>query len=656
MAAVRSEFLSEPNPKSSSPSQSDRLRAVKNQVTTCLQQLRQKLHQLHQHHQQQPPASFRKSSSRSRFYRIFVKADYPALGVKSKLVRQFQRILKAGRKGNESAESVTQSESEWKVPVADERHRLQFVARLFSSTLIATEEVCLSRSGSGNGNGSGNGSGTGSGIVSESETKKISMTIIESNYIAVREEFPDIDAEVRAILLAHAQNGITISSIKSEYRKLTGCQFPLHENITDFLLTIPHVTAECCETGTRIFNLKPSKENRHLYEMVLAQKQRGDFSSGPPSSVDEHPKFAVPRVPPRNWRYQYKRKAVSPLPHDDHRKHLLRERNVRGASDDKENVVPANSATLQQMAKAAGESNWCYQDNWNHLNNFYQQSNANAPPKSVPRNSYEVDAPKKQTPFAVPEMHHHNKNLNLSQNTNHQPVQDMNNNQQQDRDERIIKRRETTPTATMTSGTNNDSLMTISSGYDAFLLDFPLMGDDFFLYLARMELCCRFRRYERVLQSGLCASGQTIIGARNRLRKVYLPEGTQIIINIGSVDIMRGKPLVQIEHDFRLLIKEMHSRRFVPILTTLAPLANYCHDKAMCDKINRFNKFIRSEARGHLKVIDIHSCLINESKIVHFDCYQSAPRTVTGSKEPYLFWNKIGRQRVLQMIESCLEY
>lgn len=188
-------------------------------------------------------------------------------------------------------------------------------------------------------------------------------------------------------------------------------------------------------------------------------------------------------------------------------------------------------------------------------------------------------------------------------------------------------------------------MFTINSDYDAYLLDFPLLGDDFFLYLARMELKCRFKKCkyqtreesqptsatdtlffsscadERVLQSGLCISGQTINAARLRLQHVELPEMTQIIVNIGSVDIMRGKPLVQIEHDFRQLIKEMHNRRFIPVLTTLAPLANYRHDKQTCDKVLRFNKFIRTEGR-HLTVIDIHSCLVNESGVVRFDCFQ----------------------------------
>ncbi|KAH8331279.1 hypothetical protein KR067_013569 [Drosophila pandora] len=602
MAAVTSELPREPT--TTTNTKSDRLRAVKKRVTTCLQQWCQKLQQ---------PASFRKSSS-SRFYRIFVKADYTAFGDKFKSVRQFHRIFKAGRKGKEPAESV------------DERQQLQFVARLFSSTLISTEEIC------------GNSSRKSQSYNSNS------MTIIESNYISVREENPDIDAEVRAILLSHAQNGITISSIKSEYRKQTGNTFPLHDNVTDFLLTIPYVTAECSETGKRIFNLKPNKDNRHLYDMVLNQKQRNDFSSGPPSTVDYNSKPVGQRGPPRHWRYQYKRRAQSPLENLNQMKHLNTEQKVQ------DKAITANSATLQKLAKAAGESNWCYQDNWNHLKNFYQQSNVNGHQNQVPPNIY-VDTPDQQTQVTDPEQHC--QNPHPSQNHNSQ--QDIYNNQNRELFE-FKRPRDLTPTPTMTSATHNDSMRTINSDFDAFLLDFPLMGDDFFLYLARMELNCRFKRYERVLQSGLCVSGQTIIGARNRFRKVYLPEGTQIIINIGSVDIMRGKPLVQIEHDFRLLIKEIHSRRCIPILTNVAPLANYCHDKVLCDKITKFNRFVRNEARSHLKYIDINSCLINEKKNVLFDCFQSAPRTVTGSKEPYLFWNKIGRQRVLQTIESCLEY
>ncbi|KAH8347292.1 hypothetical protein KR059_008283 [Drosophila kikkawai] len=636
MAAVRSEFPSESN---SNPStKADSLRSLKKHVATCWHNLCKKLQQ---------PASFRKSSH-SRFYKIFVKADCSAsFPEKSKFLRQFHRIFKAGRKSEGGGEPDPEPEL-WKVPLANgqrSQEQLQIVARLFSSTLISTkEEEIIATSRSSNCNTSY------TRRKSQSYCSTSTMTIIEGNYREVRDEYPDIDAEVRAILLSHAQNGITISSIKDEYRKQTGNTFPLHDNVTDFLLTIPYVTAECSHTGKRIFNLKPNKENSHLLEMVLNQKQRSDYSSGAPSIEDKY-RMGPPQVPPRYWRNGFKRRALSPLDNN---------LNVRVTSekpaDDQSKAINTRSAALPHMAKAAAESNWCYQDNWNHLKNIYQQSSANAPQMHEPNQIY-TDPPELSNHLANPELikppckNHNSPNLNQILNPNLDIFR-------RPRSSCDLKRRhERTPTpTTMSSATHNDSMLTISSDYDAYLLDFPLMGDDLLLYLARMELKCRFRRYERVLQSGLCVSGQTINAARNRLKRVNLPEGTQIIVNIGSVDILRGKPLVQIEHDFRLLIKEMHNRRFVPILTNLAPLANYCHDKGLCDKVLRFNNFIRSEGRSHLKVIDIHSCLINERGVVRFDCFQNAPRSVSGSKEPYLFWNKIGRQRVLQMIESSLEY
>ncbi|KAH8292396.1 hypothetical protein KR054_009369 [Drosophila jambulina] len=638
MAAVRSEFPSELN---SNPStRADSLRSLKKHVATCWHNLCKKLQQ---------PASFRKSSH-SRFYKIFVKADCSAsFPEKSKLLHQFRRIFKASRKGE--GDVVPDPEPElWKVPLADgqrSREQLQIVARLFSSTLISTKEEEIISSNL-------NISYRSKRSHRSYSTSTSTMTIIESNYREVREEYPDIDAEVRAILLSHAQNGITISSIKDEYRKQTGNLFPLEDNITDFLLTIPYVTAECSHNGKRIFNLKPNKENSHLLDMVLNQKQRcSDYSNGAPSIEDKY-LMAPPRAPPRYWRNGHKRRALSPL---DNNLNVVSKVCSEKPADDQSKAINTRATALPHMAKAAAESNWCYQDNWNHLNNIYQQSNVNAPQQMPVNNQIYNDPPEQSShlanpdPIQPPYKNHHSPKLNQILN----PHLDI---FRRPRSSCELKRRhERTPTpTTMSTGTHNDSMLTISSDYDAYLLDFPLMGDDLLLYLARMELKCRFRRYERVLQSGLCVSGQTINGARNRLKRVYLPEGTQIIVNIGSVDILKGRPLVQIEHDFRLLIKEMHSRRFVPILTNLAPLANYCHDKGLCDKVLRFNNFIRAEGRGHLKVIDIHSCLINERGVVRFDCFQNAPRSVSGSKEPYLFWNKIGRQRVLQMIESSLEY
>nr|Q24741.1 RecName: Full=Maternal effect protein oskar [Drosophila virilis]AAA28426.1 oskar [Drosophila virilis] len=593
MATFRSEFNSVPN------TYNQRLTALKKKLTTCFQQWRQQLLKLHQQ-QQQPKQQQQQQQHQSQhqhqqqkqkqrgsehFYNIFVRADCSILSEKVTYLRKFKRIFTA-RQNLASARTAATAASA-KQPVlgrciGQEEQQLQIVASLFSSTLISKHSSSASITSS-------------------------SMTIMDNTYIGVRDEYPDIDTEIRSILLANAQNGITISSIKKEYRQLTGTAFPLHDNITDFLLTIPHVTAECCESGKRIFNIKPTEHTRHLHEMILQQRQRDSVSN--PIQAQE---------PPRLWRAQYKRRIPQHF-------------NFNLNTSEKPPAVKISK--LQPLATAAAMSNDVYQDNWKHLNNQYQLPQLNAPKNNI--HSHIASNPA-QLQAALPAEHHPSKHV----------------------EEYAHKRRHEytrTPTTLSCPSTQHDSMFTINSDYDAYLLDFPLLGDDFFLYLARMELKCRFKKFEKVLQSGLCISGQTINAARQRLRLVELPEMTQIIVNIGSEDIMRGRSLVQIEHDFRLLVKEMHNRRFVPVLTTLAPLANCRHDKQTCDKVSRFNKFIRSEGR-HLKVIDIHSCLINENGIVRFDCFQNGPRSVTGSSEPYVFWNKIGRQRVLHMIEENLEY
>ncbi|KAM8703523.1 hypothetical protein ACLKA7_008189 [Drosophila subpalustris] len=582
MATFRSEFNSVPN------TYTDRLTALKKKLTTCFQQWR---HQLHKHHHQP------KQRGSGQFYKIFLQADCSILGEKVTYLQKFRKVFTA-RQNLAGTRPAPESQPESVKLIRQEEEqeqKLQIVATLFSSTLISK--------------------------YSSKNSISSDMTIMEDTYMWVRDEHPEIDAEIRAILLAHAQNGITISSIKNEYRHLTGNAFPLHDNITDFLLTIPHVTAECCKSGKLIFNIKPTEDTRHLHEMILNQRQRDNGNNN-----NNNNNIMYAQEPPRLWRSQYKRRYPQKL-------------NNNLNMNEKLPAIKLNP--VQSLATAAMEPFCVYQDNWKHLNNQYQlsqvaaQNNIN---KNNNNNIYSIRSDPAQLQLAPP------------------PTEQQQLEQHQVGEYTHKQRHEFTPTpTTLSCPSQHDSMFTINSDYDAYLLDFPLLGDDFFLYLARMELKCRFKKYERVLQSGLCISGQTINAARQRLQHVELPEMTQIIVNIGSVDIMRGKPLVQIEHDFRQLIKEMHNRRFVPVLTTLAPLANRRHDQQTSDKVLRFNKFIRSEGR-HLTVIDIHSCLINESGVVRFDCFQNGPRSVTGSPEPHVFWNKIGRQRVLQMIEQNLEY
>lgn len=87
---------------------------------------------------------------------------------------------------------------------------------------------------------------------------------------------------------------------------------------------------------------------------------------------------------------------------------------------------------------------------------------------------------------------------------------------------------------------------------------------------------------------------------------------------------MQGRQLIQIEHEFRDLVMIMLKKGIKPILTTLAPLANYTHNIEMKRTIERFNNFIKREGeRKNLTVIDIWKCLVNEKENVMFDCYQA---------------------------------
>ncbi|XP_030374856.1 maternal effect protein oskar [Scaptodrosophila lebanonensis] len=595
MATFRSDFNSVPNTYG--------FTVLKNHLTTCFQKLRQKLSQK----LQLDPATTERHQRHRQLYRLLLNAEYSIVGKKTK----FQKLKEIFVTRKYSAGHHQQNTDD----------QLQIVAGLLSSTLIENSSTYSSSS------------------IRREELFIFNsrMTISQSRYETVRDEYPEIDKEIRAILMANAQNGITISNIKKEYLKLTGIEFPFVDNVTDFLLTIPMVTAECNENGTRFFNLKPNNKNKHLHEMVLNQRQRTDYNhnnSGSASVVSFQQMKQIPPAP-RLWRANYKRRALDNI--NMNLNIIDKPSQPVKAQLQQLTPIPTDPPPAVHPISPIGipggtvEHNWCYQDNWNHLNNRYQQAQV---PQIDVENIYcdALDPLATQHPLIKQQKYRISPLLNG-----------------------LKRKHDFTPTTISANTEASDSVLTIKSDYDAYLLDFPLLGDDFFMYLARMELKCRFRKHEKVLQSGLCVSGQTIKAARRRLRSVQLNENTQIIVNIGSVDIMKGKPLVQIEHDFRQLLNDMHKRRFVAVLTTLAPLANYCHDKGICEKVLRFNNFIRNEGR-YTTVIDIHQCLVNEKGIVRFDCYQNGPRSVTGSSEPYVFWNKIGRQRVLQMIEAKLEY
>ncbi|XP_004529163.1 maternal effect protein oskar isoform X2 [Ceratitis capitata] len=518
------------------------------------------------------------------------------------------------------------------------------------------------------------------------------MTIMSEAFLELRNEYPDLDVVIRSILMARSQEGATISDIKDDYRKNTGNVFPIFQSITEFLLSIPLVTAFCNEDGKLIFNVRPTDRTKHIFDMVQQQKpqqyqpqqhqpQQQQHQTHKQQDVQYNRQRGVePRLNniskgttgyDQSWYhnnkqndYQSNLKFIDKNNIDNNKEQLPININVVQANPniDKSKIQPiSGNKIFGNYVAEANNSNY-YQDNCNHLfNRLYNQSKAVAQnfgnniigsSQSNLNNGVSKYQPNQAKSIIYPTQTRSNQQQNYC-NTNKLEKQFPTFNHPILKSSGPNTNRASSPSCTRSSRDNN-SIYTSDSDYEAHLLDFPLLGDDFFLFLARMELRCKFKKYGKVLQSGLCVSGQTICAAIRRVHQLD-DQHRSIIVNIGSVDIMKGRSLVQIEHDFRELINVIFKKGFTPILTTLAPLANYAHDKQVKTKLERFNHFIKNEGK-FLVVMDIWACLVNEKGQILFDCFQNEPRMVSGTSEPYVFWNKIGRQRVLQLIESQLEY
>lgn len=81
------------------------------------------------------------------------------------------------------------------------------------------------------------------------------------------------------------------------------------------------------------------------------------------------------------------------------------------------------------------------------------------------------------------------------------------------------------------------------------------------------------RNSEYPLRCGHCVSGQTIKMALHDI--IEYPETYQAqtyLINLGLMDILRGRELYKIEDDFKLLLDRLLLLNKVPICTTLPPV------------------------------------------------------------------------------------
>lgn len=179
---------------------------------------------------------------------------------------------------------------------------------------------------------------------------------------------------------------------------------------------------------------------------------------------------------------------------------------------------------------------------------------------------------------------------------------------------------------------------------------YQMIGDDFFLSLARWELGYSFDPGHNIQQSGLCISGLTIAEAADRVMKATFLND-RVIINIGVVDLLHGHDFVDMQLDLLQLMKNFENRGVYVILTTLSPLANSSHIPGVVDRLQKFNSLIRNQNWNY---IDLWRCFVNERDNTLYECFQPGPRHVSGSNQAHVLWNKLGRQRIIKFLKTHL--
>lgn len=89
--------------------------------------------------------------------------------------------------------------------------------------------------------------------------------------------------------------------------------------------------------------------------------------------------------------------------------------------------------------------------------------------------------------------------------------------------------------------------------------------------------------------------------------KANVQLSNNIILNIGSVDLLHEHDLVDMKNDFTILYSELQKRGIEPVITTLAPLGNMCFSKDYQIKWQSFNLFLIDNFPN---VVDIATCFL----------------------------------------------
>jgi hypothetical protein len=119
-------------------------------------------------------------------------------------------------------------------------------------------------------------------------------------------------------------------------------------------------------------------------------------------------------------------------------------------------------------------------------------------------------------------------------------------------------------------------------------------------------------------QIGSCIAGQTIKNAtKNVLKREYFKK--DIIINLGSVDLMNEHGLRKMKYDFRQLITALQNKGvYEPTVTTLAPLVNRSLSSFILHNHEKFNDFLYN---NYSNVINLNGAMLNHHNEPDFRLY-----------------------------------
>lgn len=154
-------------------------------------------------------------------------------------------------------------------------------------------------------------------------------------------------------------------------------------------------------------------------------------------------------------------------------------------------------------------------------------------------------------------------------------------------------------------------------------------------------------------QCGGCVSGLRISDATRFVYNMEEDAVDRIIVNVGSVDVAEGRQLIEMIHDTKEFLHACTQMQINPILTTLAPLPAHQHSNKK-EVLKGFNDFIRHCVSSFFSIIDLNKGLLHNDGSINFNLYQTGPRFISGSRKPFTIWNKIGRNRVQNMLVKNL--